>query len=211
MIRKEKIQKGGWQVGVRLYKNHVVKSLRSVREMKIAVSKFLPEPKDKKEIKKRVDNNYSEWDYSMKLVKDNKVPLKMIGDPVFLKKNIIKQKRGIVLKYALRDLYEKKEMKKLKEVIEKTIDFVIELWRYGIVEKTCKISNEYGIINDQIVLIDFGAISDKKYIAKNQIKEREWEMRMKWDLPEEVLKMFNRSAKRRLTIDSLNKNWGILK
>ena len=46
--------------------------------------------------------------------------------------------------------------------MNKAINFIIELWKYGIHEKTGKIGYEFGLMKNKIILIDFGEISENK-------------------------------------------------
>src|SRR6056297_1714803 len=100
-------------------------------------------------------------------------------------------------------------MNEIRKIIEKTLKFIVELWKYGVHEKTFKISFEMGILNNKIILIDIGEITDNKKIAEKQIMKKSWEGKHEKHLPKKVSNYLNKKASEVLTINTLNDNWGL--
>jgi hypothetical protein len=66
-----------------------------------------------------------------------------------------------------------------------------------------------GMINEKIILIDTGELSDNKEIAKKQILKMKWPHKLQKYVGEEVAKMFKKIAKEHLTLKKLDELWEI--
>ena len=97
-----------------------------------------------------------------------------------------------------------------KKLIRDLIKSVVELWEYGIHEKTFKFFTNFGIINRKIDLIDFFEITDNLEKVEKQIKERKWHKpeRLKESLKtKKLVTYFIKEADKKLNIENLRKLW----
>jgi len=199
----------GWQANIEYFKDYVIKTPKTEPEIRETITKYLNSVGKIEELNKRVTDMQVGWSEGLKIISKVKIPLKMLGYPEFLKEGKIKQRRVCVLEQVWNDLVENKKTDEMKKLVDKTLKFVIELWKYGIHEKTGKIGYEFGLMGKNIILIDFGEICNDKNIAEKQITKKYWEKSINKHCRKEVSDYFNMKAMNVLTIDNLNKNWNI--
>lgn len=203
------LRSGGWQINVEYSNDYVIKIPKTRDEISNKISKYLHAKGKISELKERIDTLDKDWKNSLDILSRKNIPDYMLGYPEFLSGGRIKQKRAIIIEDALKDFYKDNRMKDIYNTIEKTLDFVKELWKYGVHEKTGKICFEFGLLGDNIILIDFGELTDKKEVVEKQIRNRKWEKSTKRHLPPEIADYFNKRASEKLTLDTLDKNWRI--
>jgi len=203
----KKQRTGGWQANVEYFEDHVIKTPKTVEEITATVSKYLNHIGKIDELEARVKEMQDDWETGLKIVKTGRIPYKMFGHLEFLDDGKIKQRRVEVLQDVWDELYNAGKESEMRAVVDKSLDFVVELWKYGIFDKTFKVGYEYGLMGEDIMLIDFGELSEDKNILENKILKRKWESKMIEYSHPEVAKYFNERAKEVFTLDVLNKNW----
>jgi len=209
MNKEQKLREGGWQINVEYFDDYVIKTPKTRDEMSNKISKHLHAKGKINELEKIINTLNKDWQNSLDILSRKNIPDYMLGYPEFLEGGKIKQKRAIIVEDTLNEFYENNQMNKVYDTIEKTLDFVTELWKYGVHEKTGKICFELGLLENNVILIDFGELTDNKEKVEKQIRNRKWEKSANKYLPEEIAGYFNKRAQEKLTIDTLNKNWRI--
>ena len=204
----KKQRTGGWQVNVEYFEDYVIKTPKTVEEITATVSKYLNHIGKIDELEARVKDMHEDWETGLKIVKSGRIPYKMFGHLEFLDGSRIKQSKVAVLQDIWDELYDSGKENEMKAVVDKSLDFVVELWRYGVADKTFKVGYEYGLMDGEIMLIDFGELTRDRKMIENKVKKRKWEGKMKEYSHPEVAKYFNERAKEVLTLDVLEKNWG---
>ena len=205
MNKKVIERKGGWQCWVEIYKNHVIKTPKSRKEVEKEVRKFLIWKNKIGELKQRTDKMISDIKNSIKIIKKSKIPRKLLADLKFLKDGKIKQKRVIALSIQIKKL----NLEEKKKLINKIIKFWIKLWTYGIQEKTFKFFSNLGWDGKKVVLIDIFEITSIKKKALKQIKGKKWNKpeRFKKYLSKKLIDYFIQELDKNLTEKNLNKYW----
>lgn len=204
---EDKIKSGGWQCNVEYFKDYVIKTPKTEDQIKKRIGNYLESHNKLDELKKRVKDMQRDWKNSIDLINKKKLPLNFLANTEFLENGKIKQTRVIMLSYIFQELYDKNKIEELKLIINKTVDFIIKFWRYGLVEKTSKIGMEFGLMNNEIVLVDFGELSDEKKVAEKQVVELKWYKNLEKYLNKEIADLFIKFAKKKLTLKVLNENW----
>lgn len=203
------MKKEGWQFFVDVYDNYVIKTPKKKEEMIPNIEKYLKSVRKIGELDSRVRDMLQDLKESTKIIQKSKIPKRLLADIKFLENGKIKQKKAIVFKDLLNQLNREEKIKEAKKLIDKSIEFIIELWKYGIHEKTFKFYSNFGIINKKFVLIDPFEITDKKEKVKKQLLNKSWERphRLKDNPLAELFQYFNKQANKRLTIQKLNEVW----
>jgi hypothetical protein len=178
--------------------------------MRETITKYLNSIGKIDELNKRVKDMQDGWKRGIEIISKIKIPPKLLGNIEFLNNGKIKQKKVQVLEEVWNKLVLDKKIDKMHKIVDKTLDFILELWKYGIHETTGKIGYEFGLADKEIILIDFGELSQKKSTAEKQIKKKYWEKSIKKYCKKEVADYFNKKAEEILTIKNLNKNWSKL-
>ena len=197
----------GWQTSIEYFDDYVIKTPKTEAEIRESVKKYLNFIGKIEELDKRVKDMQRDWITGLKIVSKAKIPLKMLGYIEFLDGGKIKQKRVKVLEEAWNELAKDGKIKEMKDIVDKTLEFIIELWRYGVHEKTGKIGYEFGLMGGDIILIDFGEICENKDTAEKQIIKKYWEKSINEHCAKEVADYFNMRAMKMLTVANLNKSW----
>jgi len=149
-----------------------------------------------------------DWQEGIRIIGEKNIPKKMLGNLEVLDDGTIKQTKVSVLQDVWAELYEAGKIDEMKAVMEKTVDFIVELWKYGVHEKTFKVGYEFGLMDGEIVLIDFGELGDEKRVPEKQIQKKMWIKQMVKYSCQEVLDCFNKLADEKFTLEVLNENWG---
>jgi|TARA_B100000315_G_C14367336_1_gene491274 uncharacterized protein (UPF0335 family) len=195
---------GGWQCWIDFYDDYVIKTPKTKEEIEENVSKYLRLINKIERLEKIVKTMLDDIKESTKIINASNIPKKLLADAKFLKEGKVKQKRAVVLSEALTD-----NPSETKELIKKTTSFLIELWKYGIHEKTFKIWSNYGVLDKRIILIDLFELTNNKEKVKIQIKKRKWNRPEKFRkiLSENLTNYFINELDKKLTIKSLDKYW----
>ncbi len=195
---------GGWQCWINFYKDYVIKTPKTKEEIEENVSRYLRSINKIERLEKIVKTMLNDIKKSTKIINSSKIPKRLLGDVEFLEKGKVKQKRAIVLSEALTN-----SSNEAKELIKKTTSFLIELWKYGIHEKTFKIWSNYGVLDKRIILIDLFELTNNKEKVKKQIQKRKWNRPEKFRkiLSEKLTNYFINELDKKLTIKNLNKYW----
>lgn len=206
-IKRKIPSAGGWQISIEYFDNYVIKTPKTKKEITKKISNYLASKGKMDELNKRVKKMQEDWKNSLKILSEKNVPKILLGNIEVLPNNKIKQNRAKVIQNVIWELYEKKNEREIKNIIEKILNLIVELWKYGVHEKTGKVHYEMGLIGKRVVLLDIGEITDNKETAKKQIKKRYWEKSVKEYFPKEIASYFNKRAKRILTLKTLEENW----
>lgn len=198
----------GWQANIEYFEDYVIKTPKTLEEMKIEITRYLESIGKIAELEKRVKDMQEGWARGLKLVSNSRIPNKMLGYLEFLDNGKIKQRRVLVLESVWNELVAKGKKKEMKKIVDLTLAFIVELWRYGVHETTGKIGYEFGLMGQDIILIDFGELSEKRSTAEKQIAKRYWEKSITKYCSKEVADYFNERAKKVLTKEKLYLNWG---
>ena len=198
---------GGWQANIEYFDDYVIKTPKTVEEISEEIFNFLKFKGRLAELDDTVKKMQEDWQIGLRLIKEKKIPNKMLGNLEFLEGGKIKQTRVLVLQDAWAELYDNGKTDEMKTLMKKTMNFIIELWRYGVHEKTFKIGYEFGVMGEDNILIDFGELGNEKRVAEKQIKEKKWMKQMEGYSCQDILDCFNKLANEMLTLDVLNENW----
>jgi hypothetical protein len=202
---------GGWQCWVDLKKDYVIKTPKTKEEMSKTIKRYLDSINKTEELEYRVKKMQEDIKNSTRIIKSSTIPKELLASPEFLKDRKVRQKRAIVLEDKFDELLKNKNLSEAKKLVDKIIDFLIELWMYGIHEKTFKVYSNLGLINNKIVLIDLFELTDKKEKVEKQIMNKSWSHlnQLKKCFDPEIIEYFLEQAEKRLTINKLNKVWKI--
>ncbi|OIO81095.1 hypothetical protein AUJ84_01650 [Candidatus Pacearchaeota archaeon CG1_02_32_132] len=205
--------KEGWQCHVEVYDDYVIKRFKTKKEIGDSVRRYLMGMgKNLSELEKRVNDAEKDRIYSLKLIVRNKIPDKIIAFPEFLDDTHIKQKKVIEVGDKLEEYFKQNKNKEWKSLLVKIIKFILVLWEYGIHDKSFKFTSNIGLLDDEVVLIDFLELTDNKMKVEKQIRKRKWvnymEINKKWKrYSNEFAEYFVAKCDEILTIDELNKRW----
>jgi len=202
-------RKGGWQVNVEYFDDYVIKTPKTDSEMRETISRYLNHIGKPEQLDKRVKDMVEGWKNGIRILSEKKLPSEFLGNIEFLDKGKIKQKKVIVLEDLWNAQVDEGKINEMKGIVDQEIDFIIELWKYGIHEKTGKVGYEFGLMDDKIILIDFGEICADKTIAEKQISKKYWEKHLKEYCRKEVVEYFESVANKKLTIKNLNNFWNM--
>ena len=203
------IKDGGWQVNVEYEGDYVIKTLKTPKEIKKKIAKHFERSGELKKLDNKIKALLSDWQEAVSIVKSGVVPLDLLANPEFLGDNKVKQQKVVMLSEVFQDLVSKGEMSKAKKLVDKVIDFIITLWTFGVHEKTFKFYTEMGLLNDNIVLVDFGELTDKKEKVIKQItKDNKKLEKLRKYHHDKILDYYQEQIRKRLTVDTLEKNWG---
>jgi len=185
----ETIRKGGWQCWVDIYSDYVIKTPKTRKEISKTIKRYLDSIGKPDELKDRVNKIIKDVKDSTKIIKSSKIPKKLLAFPKFLSRGKINQKRVIVLDEKFDELLEENRKKEVKQLIDKSIVLLIELWKYELHEKTFKFYSNLGLLNNEVVLIDFLELTNKKEKVEKQIKNKGWKHleKIKKDFAPEVI------------------------
>lgn len=205
--------KGGWQCNVEFYEDHVIKKFKDKKEIEERIRSYLRgRGKTMDSLSDKVDSMIKDRARSLRLIKTNKVPRKLLAFPEFLDGEIIKQKRARELGDVFESCVSANDVRKWKLLVGKLVDFMVLLWSYGIDEKPFKITSNFGILDDKIVLIDFLELEGNKRKVEKRIRKKRWlhynnEQKIWRKYPKEFVDYFVKRCDSVLTIENLNKNW----
>tara|TARA_Y100000310_G_scaffold29221_2_gene27710 strand:+ start:2966 stop:3589 length:624 start_codon:yes stop_codon:yes gene_type:complete len=200
---------GGWQCWVDIYDKYVIKTPKNREEIEEEVKKFLIWKKKLGELDKRTDKMILDIKDSTRIIKRSKIPRKLLADLEFLNDGRVKQKRVVVLDEKIKKLSESEQ----KKLINNITKFILDLWEYGIHEKTFKVFSNLGLNNGRIVLIDiFEITSNKKKVIK-QLRKKLWQNpeRFKKHLSEKMAGYLIKKLDKTYTRENLEKYWKIKK
>lgn len=203
-------RKEGWQVWVDIHKDHVIKTPKTREEVRYRVKRYLDSIGKSHKIEKTIDRAIQDIIDSINIIKKSKMPMKYFAHPEFLEKGKIKQRRAISIDDKLRELIRKKKISEAKRLIDKFIIFQHKMWEYGIHEKPLKFNLNFGLINNEVVLIDLFELTTNKEKIKKQIIKKPWRKSKKHimkSLPEWAVDYFIEQADKKITIKNLNKFW----
>jgi hypothetical protein len=197
----------GWQANIEYFEDYVIKTPKTEPEIRETITRYLSSIGKIAELDKRVKDMQEGWRRGLEIISKVKIPSKMLGYIELLDGGKIKQKRVRVLEEVWNELVKKRKIEEMKILVDKTLEFIIELWKYGIHETTGKIGYEFGLMGKDIILIDFGELSQKENTAEKQIINKYWEKSITKYCAKEVVDYFNQKALKVLTIANLKKNW----
>jgi hypothetical protein len=203
-------KKDGWQCVVHLYDKHVLKKVRDYQEIRKRAHKYLKENgKTEGEISKIARKVFNDIKNSTKLIKDSGCPLDLLAYPIFLKSGNLKQTKAIPLDAYLENLVKKRDLKKSRQILDSYFELTVELWKYGLHEKTYKVNQNYGVLENKVVLIDLFELTDNLESIKKSFRKKRWEEKefIEWAIPKELIPYFKREARQTFNVKTLKKFW----
>ncbi len=200
---------GGWQVWVDVYKDYVVKTPKTKKEIAVEVKEFLKwQKKPMSKMDEIVDKMISDINDSKRIIIKSKVPRVLVGNAEFFD-NKIKQSKASSLKDEINKLGDKKKIEEVKKLIDDLLMLVETLWEYGIHEKTFKFFTNYGLLDNKVILVDFLEVTNWKKTAEKQLRKKKWNKpdRLKETLNPEMLDYFLDKGSKILTVENLRRHW----
>lgn len=208
-MKKHSIRDGGWQVEVKYFDDYVIKTPRDREEVRKRIYNHFKSSDKLDKLEETTDKIISDWNESLEIIKKGNIPLEIFANLEFLDNGSIKQTKVTVLEDIFNELIENKDLEKAKNLVDKVIDFMISLWKYGIHEKTFKFYTEFGLLNNKIVLIDIGEITDNIEGVKKQIEFKKPKLQgIRRYYNDEILDYFNEQLFKKMNLETLKKNWG---
>ncbi|MBT3397917.1 hypothetical protein HOA55_04930 [archaeon] len=194
----------GWQFNVEIFDDHVIKIPKTEEETRKMAMRYLKHIGKEEELEERTKIVLNYLKESTEILKKSIIPNQLLGDLEFLGDGTIKQKRAVTLKEILSG-----GAVDQKEIIRKVVEFNLELWKYGIHETTFKFHSNFGLIDDEIVLIDPFEITDKKEVVEKQILKKKWKKKAKYKgrAHEDAIDYFFKMADELWTKENLDKLW----
>jgi len=146
-----------------------------------------------------------------KIVKSklDSLPGDIFGNPKFISRyDYIQDKVAPLHKYM-----EVHSLEENKKMIDRYFEIIMMLMEYGIHDHVYKFKDGYGVNNEgNLIYVDFNEIYTSKDKVLRLIRNREWEKEMQLTkLPKGELKEYiNKSYEKNLTIEQVDKRWGLL-
>ena len=109
----------------------------------------------------------------------------------------------------LKKLIKERKIAKAKQLIDQYMKLVLELWKYGIHEKITNFTKNNGVINNKMVLLDFGELTNDTKIIIHRLQEKKWQQAWSFrhDLPKELMPYYAHKAEQTFTINNFKKYW----
>ena len=204
-----KNKNGGWQANIEYFEDYVIKTPKTEEEIREKISLHYISVGCEEKIDEKIKKLKNDWNNSINLVKSGKVPLKLLAFPEFLENGKIKQRRVKMLYDKFKDLMSENKIEESKKLVDKVIDFILTLWKYGVHEITFKFYSEMGLLDEQIVLVDLGELTNDKEMIKKIIQGNKPLEDLRRFHHDEVLDYYQEQVKKRLTLEKLEKCWEI--
>ena len=95
-----------------------------------------------------------------------------------------------------------------RRLVDRVIEFILTLWSYGVHEINFKFYSEMRLLDDELVLVDIGELTDDKSIVEKQILKghKKLEDLRKYH-HDKILDYYQEQIKKKLTIKKLNLVW----
>jgi len=206
---KSKERKGGWQVWVDLYDDHVIKTPKKRNEIEEDVKRYLKKKGQIHKLEETLGKLSSDIETSKKIILKSKIPKKYLAFPEFLDEGKTKQKKVINLGDKIQGLLKEHKIKEAKGLIDKFIKFNQKLWTYGIHEMPMKLHSSFGVLNGKIVLIDLFELNSNKKSVARRLRKKPWKKKspLQKIFPESIVEYYSKQADKNLTVDNLDKLW----
>ena len=204
------LRKGGWQVNVKYFDDYVIKTPLTKEEIENKIYPYLKWKGELDKLDERVEKMMDQWKNSIEIVNTSNIPFSFLGNIIFLEGGKIKQDKVKIFKEIYSELADSFEenQEKIEDLINQQMRFVIELWKYGIAENTMKFETEYGLLGEDIVLIDFGELTDDYEKVKRQIVNNKPDLSKKKNYSDErVWNLIIQKRKEFLTMENLDRYW----
>jgi hypothetical protein len=204
------ITKSGWQVDVLICSASVIKKLKTYEKSRERIAPYLRHKgKSEKEIDEAARQAIDDVKRSLRIVKVSNCPGELLGNPVFLDDTRFRQDKAVDLVMMIRARLQEGPVYNTQRVLSEYIDFNLELWSYGIYEKTYKLDN-FGYVGERMILVDFLELSDDLEFIKRQLNEANWSRVCgRYRLPETVNNYFVQEAEKSLTLEHFEAIWRI--
>lgn len=198
---------GGWQMIVEIYNDYVIKYPKNRDQMEDIIINYLKSIGKEFELQERVDKMINNINKSIKIIKSSSIPRKYLSNLKFLEGSKIKQTKIRVLEEIFNSF---KDQKKIEEIIDKYIEFVVLLWKYKIHENTYKIDSNFGLMDSEIVLMDPFEITNEKEKVLSQIQRKKWAKPQKYagKINKKAIDYLIKKANETWTEERLNEVWG---
>jgi len=204
-----KLRTGGWQANVSYFKSYVIKTPKTKKEIRERIRYHYERENNLEELEPKIKRLQRDWKKSLAIIKSGRAPLKLFAYPEFLDDGRIKQRRVKMLGYEFEKLVSNHDIKGVKMLVDKVIDFILTLWTYGLHEVTFKFYTEMGLYRGSVVLVDIGELTDDKETVKRQLLKGHKKLEDRRDAHHDVvLDYYQSQIKKRLTLKKLDAVWG---
>jgi len=199
-------KKEGWQMIVEFYEDHVIKHPKNKEQMEKTILPYLQSIGKENELEERVSKMVEDTGRAIRILKASDIPRGYLANLTFLKDGAIRQDRVPTLD----EVFQKSDDEGLKRIIDKYIEFITFLWGYGIHEKTYKMSSNFGLVGDEIVLVDPFEITDLRKKVLADIRKRKWakDSRYGENLNKKMIAYLVGRANEAWTEERLKEVWG---
>ena len=205
-MKEQGLKDGGWQANVEYFDDYVIKTPKTTQEIREKIKRYYADSTD---LERKIKKLQEDWKNSIKIIKSGKIPLKLLAYPQFIDNDKIKQRRVKMLSEKFNELISKNNIMGAKKLVDKVIKFIITLWSYGIHEITFKFYSEMGLLDDNLVLVDIGELTNDKEIVREQLLEGNKKLESLRHLHhDKILDYYQEQIKKRLTVKTLDKLWG---
>jgi len=196
---------GGWQFWVEIKDDYVIKTPKNPEEVSVNVERYLKHINKMEELDMQVSKVMNALEISTEILKESKIPRELLANLEFLDEGKIKQTKVKILREELPMVGEEEA----KKIIDDAVDFLIEIWKYGVHENTFKFDSNLGLMDEKIVLIDPFEITDKKEKVEKQINNRRWfkPRRLENNPLKRFIEYFNEQMDKKMTLEKLNETW----
>lgn len=200
------LKKGGWQANVKYFKNYVIKTPKTEQEIRNHITPHYKN--DVNRIEEKIKKLKADWKNSINIIKSGRLPLNLFAFPEFLANGKIKQKRVKMLSSEFDKLMNQNKIVEARRLVDRVIEFILNLWSYGVHEITFKFYSEMGMLDDELVLVDIGELTDDKSIVEKQLLKghKKLEDLRKYH-HDKILDYYQEQIKKKLTVKKLNKIW----
>ncbi|MAG10828.1 hypothetical protein CMI44_00750, partial [Candidatus Pacearchaeota archaeon] len=202
LIKMKSIKiKEGWQCKVNIYRNFVIKEIKNRKDITKKIKKHLIKINKLDQLEKLTNNMIKDINNSTKILKNSKIPKELIAEAKFIDEKHVKQKRAKVVHEEIERLMGKAKIKQAKQTIDKSVNFFLTLWKYGVHDKSFKLTKNFGIINNKVALLDLFELTNEKSKVKKKLTKIDFNKKREIveKVPKKLHKYFRKKVKETLT------------
>lgn len=160
----------GWQCKVYIFQYHVIKVLKTYEESWQTVTKEYAG--DTAEAVAIVRNAVLP---SIALLAKNRPPAALVAFFEVLGEGVYLQKRGQNIGEVVARHIKRAELQEIRSLLQRTLELVLELWRYGLSETSWKFNKNFGVTDDgEIALLDSLELTGDFDFIRSQLEAKRW-------------------------------------
>lgn len=196
----------GWQCKVYIFQHHVVKVLKTYEETWQTVAREFSG-----DTAEAVGIVRGAVQPSIALLAEHRPPPALVACFEVLGEGIFLQKRGENIGDVVARHIKQAEFQEIRSLLERTLELVLELWRYGLSETSWKFNKNFGVTEDgQVALLDCLELTGDRDFVLGQLVKKRWRKKNKHfieRLPPTLGEEFRAMAERYLTAEMLLEVW----